>query len=96
MSHPTQPPDFLGQPSEDEIRDYAYQLYQQGSREPGHDIENWFEALACLKANIAVDQARGRLHHLLLDPIYGGSSLPETKASVLVSSQFFAADPDVR
>jgi hypothetical protein len=49
-------------PTEDEIRDYAFHLYQQSGCVPGHDEENWFEAKACLEANIPKHHARGRLH----------------------------------
>jgi hypothetical protein len=41
------------QPSEHEIRGYAYRLFENGSREPGHDLEHWFEATAQLSANVA-------------------------------------------
>ena len=43
----------LNQPSENEIRDYAYLLFENGHREPGHDLEHWFEASAQLSANVA-------------------------------------------
>jgi hypothetical protein len=48
-------PDLLPvpfEPSEEEIRAYAYSLYQQGGHTPGHDIANWLEATAYLKANL--------------------------------------------
>ena len=47
---------------ESDIRDYAYHLYCQGGYAPGHDLENWFEAEACLAANIPKEHSRGRLH----------------------------------
>lgn len=50
-------------PSEDDIRDYAYHLYEQSGRVPGHDLEHWLEAKACLEANIPKHRARTRLHH---------------------------------
>ena len=50
------------QPTEDEIRDYAYHLYQQSGCAAGHDAENWLEAKACLEANIPKQHARARLH----------------------------------
>lgn len=50
------------EPTDDEIRDYAYHLYQQGGCVPGHDLENWLEAKACLEANIPKQHARSRLH----------------------------------
>ncbi len=50
-------------PSEDDIRAYAYHLYTQGSREPGHDLDNWLEAKACLASNIPTHRSEARLHH---------------------------------
>ena len=50
------------QPTDDEIRDYAYHLYQQGGCVPGHDLDNWLEAKACLEANIPQSHTRARLH----------------------------------
>ena len=50
------------EPSEAVIRDYAYQLYQQGSGAHGHDVDHWLEATACLKANIPAHASRSRLH----------------------------------
>jgi len=50
------------EPSEDEVRDYAYHLYEQGNRAPGHDVENWLEALACLKAHIPEHASHSRLY----------------------------------
>jgi hypothetical protein len=50
------------EPSEDEIRDYAYHLYQQSGCTPGHDLDNWLEAKACLEANVARQHTRVRLH----------------------------------
>ena len=48
--------------SEDEIRDYAFHLYEQSGRQPGHDVENWLEAKSCLEANIPRQHAHARLH----------------------------------
>jgi hypothetical protein len=50
------------QPGDDEIRDYAYHLYQQNGCVPGHDLENWLEAKACLEANIPQSHTRARMH----------------------------------
>ena len=55
-------PPIPSNPDEDDIRAYAFHLYQQGGCVPGHDLENWFEATACLKANIPAQQSRIRLH----------------------------------
>jgi hypothetical protein len=40
------------QPSEQEISDYAFHLYQQSNCEPGRDLDNWHEATAALMANL--------------------------------------------
>ena len=50
------------EPTEDEIRDYAFHLYQQSGCIPGHDVDNWLEAKACLEANIPRQHAHTRLH----------------------------------
>jgi hypothetical protein len=50
------------EPTEDEIRDYAYHLYQQSGCTPGHDLDHWLEAKACLEANIPPQHTRVRLH----------------------------------
>ena len=52
-------------PNEDQIRNYAYHLFEQNGRAPGHDRENWLEAEACLKANITVHRSHPRLHTYL-------------------------------
>jgi hypothetical protein len=49
-------------PSDEEIRDYAQHLYEQSGRQPGHDLDNWLEAKACLEANIPKQHAHARLH----------------------------------
>jgi hypothetical protein len=38
---------------EQEIREFAFWLYQQGRCEPGHDLANWHDAIAWLKAKIS-------------------------------------------
>lgn len=55
-------------PSEDDIRSYAFHLYEQGGCIPGHDLENWLEASACLKANIPAHRSRARLHSHVYGP----------------------------
>jgi hypothetical protein len=50
------------EPTEEEIRDYAYHLYQQSGCTPGHDLDNWLEAKACLEASISPQHTRVRLH----------------------------------
>ena len=44
---------FQPGPSEQEISDYAFHLYQQSHCEPGYDLDNWRDATACLKARIS-------------------------------------------
>jgi hypothetical protein len=68
-SHPT------SAPSDEAIRDYAYHLYQQSSCEPGHDLDNWLEAAACLKANIPAHRSSMRLHWYANDPESGMDNL---------------------
>lgn len=48
--------------SDDEIRDYAFHLYQQSGCLPDRDLENWLEARACLEANIPREHSHTRLH----------------------------------
>jgi len=55
-------------PSEGDISEYAFHLYQQSSCAPGHDLENWFEAIACLNANIPAHRSGARLHHHVNGP----------------------------
>jgi hypothetical protein len=49
--------------SEDDIRGYAEHLYEQSGRIPGHDLDNWLEAKACLEANVPRHASHRRLHH---------------------------------
>lgn len=58
----TPPP--VREPTDDEIRDYAFHLYQQSGCLPGHDLENWLEAKACLEANIPRELSHTRHHRL--------------------------------
>jgi hypothetical protein len=48
--------------TDDEIRDYAYHLFEQSDRIPGRDLDNWLEAKACLEANVPKHQSHLRLH----------------------------------
>jgi hypothetical protein len=60
------------QPTEEEIRDYAYHLFVQEGCAHGHDLEHWLEAEACLRASIPREHARTRLHrHTLSAPAPG-------------------------
>ena len=56
-------PLVLNKPSESDIRDYAYHLYEQSNRTPGRDLENWLEAKACLEASIPTHASHHRLHY---------------------------------
>jgi len=58
-----QDPAAAPQPSEDEIRDYAHHLHVQHGCLNGLDRDDWFEAEACLRANIPKESSRSRLHH---------------------------------
>jgi len=49
------------EPGEDAVRAYAYHLYQEGNCAAGHDVENWLEATACLKAHIPEHASPSRL-----------------------------------
>jgi len=53
------------EPSEELIRDYAEHLYELSGRLPGHDLDNWLEAKACLAANIPRHQSHQRLQRHL-------------------------------
>ena len=56
-------PAFHAAPDDDAIRLFAYHLYLESHCAPGHDLDNWFEAKACLQANIPEHCTRSRLHH---------------------------------
>ena len=75
----------LSAPSEEDIRTYAYHLYQQGNSLPGHDLENWLEATACLKANIPSHRSVTRLHEHVNGPAAGESPMLVALATDLAS-----------
>jgi len=57
-------------PNEEDIRRYAYHLYQQSNYMSGHDLDNWLEATACLRANIPANCSHRRLHvHMIGEQI---------------------------
>ena len=62
-------------PREDDVRGYAYHLYEQSGRLPGHDLDNWLEAIACLSSRIPRDCSHRRLHRYLSES-QGGKSRP--------------------
>jgi hypothetical protein len=71
-------------PSESDIRDYAYHLFEQGDRAPGHELAHWFEASDFLNANWAA--SRNGTHHnppihapAPLDP---SAAMPEERSVV--------------
>ena len=68
-------PLVLAKPCEDDIRNYAYHLYQQSNCGPGHDLDNWLEATACLTANIPAHKSHNRLHWHVNGPESGDITL---------------------
>jgi len=68
MKNKSNRPLILSKPSDADISDYAFHLYQQSSCAPGHDLDNWFEATACLNANIPAHHSGARLHHHVNGP----------------------------
>ena len=72
-------------PSEDEVRVYAYYLYQQSNGATGHDLDYWLEATACLQANIPAGRSRTRLHQYVNGSENDGPSLLSTEARILAS-----------
>jgi len=55
-------PDHFPMLREDDIRSYAEHLYDQGGRQPGHDLDNWLEAEACLRSHLPPSRAELRRH----------------------------------
>ena len=49
------------EPTDDDVRDYAYHLYLQSGRVAGRDLENWLEAKACLSACVPDAKKPARL-----------------------------------
>lgn len=43
------------------IQEYAYDLYLRNGQQPGHDLEDWFQAKACLESSIPIREAPARL-----------------------------------
>jgi hypothetical protein len=48
--------------NEDDIRDYAYHLYDQSGFVAGRDLDNWLEAKACLSSGVPKSESHIRLH----------------------------------
>jgi hypothetical protein len=78
MNNPSPRSIACPEPSEDLIREYAYHLYEQSNRAPGHDLDNWREAIACLQANIPTDLSRTRMRWYTRNPESGLDNLPAT------------------
>lgn len=79
MKNKSPRPPVLPEPSENDIREYAYHLYLQSRCEPDHDVDHWLEATACLKANIPTHRSGTRLHQHVNGLESGGrQTLPAT------------------
>ncbi len=87
MQNQTDRSPVSGHPSEDDIRNYAYHLYQQSNCLPGQDLGNWFEATACLKANIPSHQSGTRLHHHLSGRETGALAVASTDTRNLTTAR---------
>ena len=85
MKHNPTLPHSIPEPSEAEISDYAFHLYEQSRCAPGHDLENWLEASACLKANIPTHRSGSRLHWHVNQPASGEDHSVSSDASSLGS-----------
>jgi Protein of unknown function (DUF2934) len=62
MQNPTKKPLTFGRTKvgdnlEEQIRTRAYELYEAGGREEGHDLENWLEAEAEIKGTAVATAA---------------------------------------
>lgn len=58
---------FQPGPSDQEISEYAFHLYQQSYCEPGRDLDNWRAATAHLKSNNSCPQFAPEGWELLVD-----------------------------
>ena len=95
------------EPKEEDIREYAFHLYEQSRCEPGHDVDNWLEATACLKANIPAHASQNRLHLYVngretRDPLVGSPEAAQREMATLrrgresLEASPTADDSDVR
>jgi hypothetical protein len=95
------------EPGEDAVREYAYHLYREGNCAPGHDVDDWLEATACLKAHIPAHASRRRLHQQASEPeksghLVGSPAIARRESDILrrgreeLESEPTAADSDVR
>ncbi len=62
MKHNPTLPLVTPTPRESDVREYAFHLYEQSNCAPGHDLDNWLEATACLQTNIPYHRSATRLH----------------------------------
>ena len=78
MKHNPTLPSYIPVPRETDIRAYAFHLYEQSNCAPGHDLDNWLEATACLQANIPYHRSATRLHaHINQQEIEKSQAAPE-------------------
>lgn len=69
-------PNFPPEPSEESIRDYAFHLYEKSNYASNRDLENWFEAIACLKAKFIEVESDRLLHPQINRPDSGHLAAP--------------------
>lgn len=58
---------YLATPSpvtDDRVREFAFQIYEQSGRTPGRDLENWLEAAALLTERVVAHRSNRRRHDL--------------------------------
>jgi len=95
------------EPGEDSVRAYAFHLYQEGGCSPGHDLDNWLEATACLKAHIPEHASQSRLSQHVNElartgPLLISQAMAKRELAVLrqgredLESEPMAADGNVR
>ncbi len=55
---------YLADPSEGEIREYAYHLFEHCPETSSEELDNWFEAKSRLMARIPMDHECARINPL--------------------------------
>lgn len=50
--------------TDDRVREFAFQLYEQSGRTPGRDLENWLEAAALLTERVVAHRSNRRRQDL--------------------------------
>ncbi len=58
-SHTNPPTAIPWEPTEDEIREHAYQLWLKNGQPEGRDLEHWFSAREALKLNATAHTQSG-------------------------------------